>query len=98
MKEILPIAHAITNNLLKLLKAGAALPARLEVRADLASLARRHFAVGVSHQLVIFWMMIHSRLAHRFISSGNRFRRTMARRRNSPTVEALIPKIDPICG
>src|SRR3954466_14873961 len=63
LQEILPVVHAITNNLLHILEARAALPARLKVRADLASPARRHLAIGVSHQLVILRMRIHRRPA-----------------------------------
>ena len=93
MENVLSIAYTFADGVLLLLELRAAFPTGLEMRADAGCGAGRRFSVGVTEQLLLFGVA-HLRHPH----SSLFFSRAIARLRNSPTAEALIPSADAISG
>src|SRR5262245_8937464 len=87
------IANAFSGGILQFLEFEPALPALFEVIADLSGCDRSGCPVHVTEQFLAF------RVTHgRYLHCAPFFSLAMARRRNSPTVDALMPRIEPISG
>jgi hypothetical protein len=93
LEDILPVLYAFADHGLQFLKLRAALPADLQMRSYIRRHASRQFSVRVPYQLFVF-RVASKPIAHELTF----FKRTIARRKNSPTVVALMPSADPISG
>ena len=93
LENVLSVAHALADRLLQLLELLAALPASFQMGANFSGGAGRRLAIGIAEQLFVFEVN-YARLAH----SSLFFKRAMARLRNSPTADGLMPRADPISG
>ena len=90
--EALAVAHAVVYGALQPFQLGAALPAGLQVAPHLAGLPAGQFAVQVAQQLAVVGV------AHSQVHNALLLNRAVARRRNSPTADALMPKALAISG
>ena len=93
LQNVFAISNAVGDGSFDFLKLCAALPAGLQMSADFAGRPGRQFAVGIAKDLVVFGVT-HGRLFH----TSPFLNREIARRRNSPTAEALMPSTSAISG